>query len=78
MTKIARLALACLVLMMWAGFIQAEEKEVAVPKVATPVIHLEEPTYRFDQVSQGEVVKHEFRVFNRGDAPLEIKKVKPG
>ena len=43
-----------------------------------PVIEVEEPTYDFKQVSQGEVVKHDFRVFNRGEAPLEIKKVKPG
>ena len=43
-----------------------------------PVIEFEEPTYDFKQVSQGEIVKHDFQVFNRGEAPLEIKKVRPG
>ncbi|MBW1744455.1 MAG: DUF1573 domain-containing protein [Deltaproteobacteria bacterium] len=39
---------------------------------------MENANYEFDQVTQGEVVKHDFRVFNRGEAPLEIKSVKPG
>lgn len=43
-----------------------------------PVIEVEQPTYDFKQVSQGEVVKHDFRVFNRGEVSLEIKKVQPG
>ena len=45
---------------------------------AVAAIEIEEPAYDFRQVSQGEVVKHDFRVFNRGSAPLEIKSVKPG
>lgn len=63
----------CLVVMVWAGFTQAKEESGAAP-----VIEVEMPTYDFKQVSQGEVVKHDFRVFNRGEASLEIKKVKPG
>jgi len=65
--------LGWLALMVVAGFTQAAEEQKAVPAV-----EIEEPTYDFSQVSQGEVVKHDFRVFNRGDAPLEIKSVKPG
>ncbi len=65
--------LGCLVVMLWTGFTQAKEQTGAVP-----VIEVEKPTYEFDQVTQGEVVRHEFRVFNRGTVPLEIKKVKPG
>ena len=64
---------SCLVLMVWVGLSQA-----AGEKVATPVIEVEEPTYDFHQVTQGEVVRHDFRVFNRGTAPLDIKNVKPG
>ena len=45
---------------------------------STPVIEFDQATYNFKQVSQGAVVKHDFRVFNRGKALLEIKKVKPG
>lgn len=63
----------CLVLIVWIGLAQA-----AAEKKAVPVIEIEGPTYEFPQVTQGEVVKHDFRVFNRGNAPLEIKSVKPG
>ena len=64
---------ACLVLIMGIGFTQALEEEATAP-----AIEVEKPTYDFQQVPQGEVVKHDFRVLNRGNAPLEISKVKPG
>jgi hypothetical protein len=63
----------CLVLTVWIGAAQATGAQEAVP-----VIEIEEAIYEFPQVTQGEVVKHDFRVFNRGNAPLEIKTVKPG
>jgi acetamidase/formamidase len=61
------------VLIALAGFTQAE-----VEKETVPVIEVEMPTYNFERVPQGEVVKHDFRVFNRGTATLEIKNVRPG
>jgi hypothetical protein len=65
--------LGCLVLLAWGGMTQpAEEKE------AVPVIEVETPTHDFNQVPEGQVVRHDFKVFNRGTASLEIKKVKPG
>lgn len=64
---------AFLVLIVWTGYTQA-----GVEKEALPVIEVEVPTYDFGRASQGEVVKHDFRVFNRGTAPLDIKSVKPG
>jgi hypothetical protein len=63
----------CLVLIMWIGVAHAVDEKKAVP-----VIEVEQPAYEFPQVTEGEVVKHDFRVFNRGNAPLEIKSVKPG
>ena len=63
----------CLVLFVWVGLSLA-----AGEKKATPVIEVEEPTYDFHQVTEGEKMKHDFRVFNRGNAPLEIESVKPG
>jgi hypothetical protein len=63
----------CLVLIVWVALTQA-----AGGKEAIPVIEVEESTYDFHQITQGKVVKHDFRVFNRGNAPLEIKNVKPG
>lgn len=71
--RLKRMLCQCLVLIVWVGLIQA-----AGGKEAVPVIEVEVPTHDFHQVTQGEVVKHDFRVFNRGNAPLEIKKVKPG
>jgi len=77
----------CLVLVVWAGLIHAAEQDKKAPIIdkeapiidkEIPVIEVENATYEFDQVTQGEVVKHDFRVFNRGEAPLEIKSVKPG
>ena len=68
-----QILLQCLVLVLWVGLVQATGEKEAVP-----VIEIEVPSYEFPQVTQGEVVKHDFRVFNRGNAPLEIKNVKPG
>jgi hypothetical protein len=62
-----------LVLIVWAGYTQA-----GVEKEALPIIEVEMPTYDFGQALQGEVIKHDFRVFNRGTAPLDIKNVTPG
>jgi hypothetical protein len=65
--------LGCLVVLIWSGFSQSKEDTQAAP-----VMEVEMPTYDFDQVSEGDIVKHDFRVLNRGNAPLEIKDVKPG
>ena len=74
MTKALKLVLfGFLVVLIWSGFSQSNEKKQAVP-----VMEVEMPIYDFDQVSEGEVVKHDFRMLNRGNAPLEIKDVKPG
>lgn len=43
-----------------------------------PVMEIESPTFDFGQVTEGDTVKHDFKVFNGGTAPLEIMKVKPG
>jgi len=63
----------CVALMVLVQLTQA-----AGEKEAIPVIEVERPTYDFQQINQGEVIKHDFRVFNRGNAPLQIKNVKPG
>jgi hypothetical protein len=67
------IVLVCISIMVGAGIIQAEEEKKAVP-----IIEVEHLIYDFGQVNQGEIVKHDFRVFNRGSAPLKIKSVKPG
>lgn len=67
------IVLAFLIVTLWTGILEATE---AAEPVAS--IMVEQPTYEFGTVSQGDVVKHDFRVFNRGSAPLNIKGVKPG
>jgi len=37
-----------------------------------------EKSFNFQEVEEGKVVEHVFRVLNRGDEPLEIKDVNPG
>jgi hypothetical protein len=64
--------LGFLIVAVWSGFSEAKEETQPVP-----VIEVDMPSYNFKRVSQGDVVKHDFRVFNRGGATLEIKKVKP-
>jgi hypothetical protein len=59
--------------MAWGEPLQAVE-----PKKDVPVVEVETPIYHFEQVTQGEVVKHDFKVLNHGSAPLEINSVKPG
>jgi len=73
MQVIKRILCQCLILVVWVGPTQAAGEGEAVP-----VIEVEEPTYDFHQVTQGDVVKHDFRVLNRGKAPLQIESVKPG
>lgn len=72
--KITR-QIACvgLFLLILTGATYAAEEQAPAP-----VIEIEEATYEFGEVQQGEEVKHTFKVFNRGNAPLEIKNVKPG
>lgn len=73
MRFIRMIVLGCFSMIVGAGIIQAEEAKKAVP-----IIEVENPKYDFGQVNQGAIVKHDFRVFNRGNAPLEIRTVKPG
>jgi hypothetical protein len=72
-----------LILMMWAtalasGEGKQQKNDVDDGKTPAAVIHIDESTYHFGQVSQGEVVRHDFTVLNKGNAILEIKSVKPG
>ena len=58
-----------LLLVTWTGLSWAQEG---------PAIEIDAPTHDFGQVTEGEIVKHDFRVLNRGRTTLEIKHVKPG
>ncbi len=43
-----------------------------------PKMVLDALKFDLGEVKEGETVSHTFRVFNQGDQPLEIRKVKPG
>ena len=74
MRVIKSFVLGCLVLLLvFTGIVRAEVTEEAVP-----VIEIVEPVYDFGEVPRGELVKHDYKVLNKGTAPLKIKRVKPG
>lgn len=43
-----------------------------------PIIKIDEPVFHAEQVNQGQVIRHDFKVYNHGTELLEIKDVKPG
>ena len=45
--------------------------------VSGPVMVIKEPSFDFKEVKEGATVEHAFRVLNKGDKALVIKKVKP-
>lgn len=51
---------------------------LAAKKAATPVAEVSAPEYRFDAVPEGSKITHDFRVRNKGDAPLNVTKVRTG
>ncbi len=62
------LLFAWCVLVVWPGYVRADEGAVAT---------VLEPTYNFGTVSQGQKVEHEFIVRNDGDADLVIQRIAP-
>ncbi len=45
--------------------------------VSGPVMVIKEPSFDFKEVKEDVTLEHSFRVLNKGDKVLEIKKVKP-
>ena len=43
-----------------------------------PKMVLKERVFNFGEVLESEKMSHVFKVFNKGDQPLEIKAVRPG
>ena len=43
-----------------------------------PSMVLPEKSFDFNQVEEGKVFEHAFKVLNKGNQPLEIKNVNPG
>jgi hypothetical protein len=47
-------------------------------EAAGPKMVIEERSFDYKEISEGDILKHTFIIMNRGDQPLEIKRVKPG
>ena len=47
-------------------------------KAQGPIIVLDEKVFNFNEVKEGEILEHTFKVVNKGAQPLRIKDVKPG
>jgi len=70
--KSPRLFILFLLVLVFYCPIQAKES------VKGPRIEFSNKTCKFNEVFEGTPIEHTFVFFNRGDQPLEIKKVKPG
>lgn len=56
----------------------ASAAPVGAEKVSAPRMILEETSFDFQKVEEGDVLEHDFVVRNEGEKPLEIEKVAPG
>lgn len=43
-----------------------------------PSMALPEKSFNFNEVEEGKIVEHTFKVLNKGNQPLEITNVNPG
>ena len=73
----------CLFTIVWSPLLRAQEEtpkapKPEVPKIEVPKIEVDSLFYDFKKVAKGDVVRHDFRIINRGNAVLQIKQVKPG
>lgn len=62
--------LLCTAFFCWVA---AGAQEIRKPKA-----FLAEDTYDFKEVMEGEVIRHSFSIFNKGDEELKILQVKAG
>ena len=66
------LFLLVIILLSTVGLPQAQEESNDVP-----IMEIEESVHDFGVVPEGEVVNHEYTIYNRGTAVLEIQKIEP-
>ena len=64
-----------LTLIMLFTIINASADEA---KKNAPVMVIPETTYDFQEVKEGAILEHTFKVYNKGENVLTIKSVKPG
>jgi hypothetical protein len=64
---------AVVLLWCWLVVVASVYAESKSPRVVVP-----EPTFHFEPILQGTIVRHDFKIQNAGDAELVIHKVVPG
>ena len=69
-----RVLLKTVILLLWTGIALAAN---VAKDQGKPILSLNEQVFEVAEVKEGDVIEHAFKVINKGDQPLEIKKVKP-
>ncbi|MBU0735160.1 MAG: DUF1573 domain-containing protein [Proteobacteria bacterium] len=59
------------ILSFWSGSAPCQE-------TAGPKIMMEEQTFDFKEIKEGDVLEHSFKLSNKGNQTLEIISVRPG
>lgn len=65
-------------LTFWMVFLFLNGITVQARDSGGPRLVLEEQVHDSGRVREGRMIGHTFRILNKGDQPLRIKKVKPG
>lgn len=59
-------------------FYQTGYAETKIESTAFPVVNVVEGIYKFETITEGKEIIHDFVIQNTGKARLDILKVKPG
>ena len=73
MITVKRIVFSCFIVFIWTLLFPCPDVDCS-----GPIIEIEEPIFHHKQVTQGQVIKHDFKVYNKGIDLLEIKDVRPG
>jgi hypothetical protein len=69
---------ACLIVSLSALCLIFSALPAVALETAGPFLVMKERAVDFNEVKEGEVIEHVFKILNKGDRTLEIKKVQPG
>lgn len=69
---------ACFIVSLLALCIIFNVSLAVAQQTAVPLLVMEETSFDFKEVREGEVLEHAFKVMNKGGLTLAIDKVQPG
>jgi len=67
----------CLVILLLALCHAFGVSALGAGEIKGPLMVMEERSFDFKEVREGEIIEHAFRVFNRGEKNLAIQRVQP-